>query len=236
MKTNRPLSFFTIPLFAVVATAVTQPAIGRPPAPFPPSSRPPAPFPPNGLSLGITPSYRDQERAWRDIRKAEETAYRVSFLATQASIARASDLTSLGNRLLSDARGLYEAGKYFQAAETARAAKNVHEAAQNLYEGQLGYVVGPRGEGVLTRSYYDAPYRVSEELYRADAIVAYYRSNDSTVSNLLRYAREFATPSTSPTASIPSASAPNLSIMTNNRAAIRVAKAAIHLVRAANGI
>jgi len=98
MKTNRPLLFFTIPLFAVVAAAVTQPAIGRPPAPFPP----------NGLSPGITPSYRDQERAWRDIRKAEETAYRVSFLATQASIARASDLTSLGNRLLSDARGLYE--------------------------------------------------------------------------------------------------------------------------------
>jgi len=232
VKTNRPLLFFTIPLFAVVAAAVTQPAIGRPPAPFPPSSRPPAPFPPNGLSPGIIPSYRDQERAWRDIRKAEETAYRLSFLATQASIARASDLTSLGNRLLSDARGLYEAGKYFQAAETALAAKNVHEAAQNLYEGQLGYVVGPRG---LTRSYYDALYRVSEELYRADAIVAYYRSNDSTVSNLLRYARELATPSTSPTASIPSASAPNLSIMTNNRAAIRLAKAATHLVRAANG-
>jgi len=232
MKTNRPLLFFTIPLFALVGAAVTQPAIGRPPEPFPPSSRPPAPFPPNGLSPGITPSYRDQERAWRDIRKAEETAYRLSFLATQASIARASDLTSLGNRLLSDARGLYEAGKYFQTAETARAAKNVHEAAQNLYEGKLGYVVGPRG---FTRSYYDAPYRVSEELYRADAIVAYYSSNDSTVSNLLRYAREFATPSTSPTASIPSASAPNLSIMTNNRAAIRVAKAAIHLVRAANG-
>jgi len=222
MKTNRPLSFFTIPLFAVVAAAVTQPAIGRPPAPFPPNGRPLAPF----------PRYRDQERAWRDIRKAEETAYRLSFLATQASIARASDLTSLGNRLLSDARGLYEAGKYFQAAETALAAKNVYEAAQNLYEGQLGYVVGPRG---LTRSYYDAPYRVSEELYRADAIVAYYSSNDSTVSNLLRYARELATPSTSPTASILSASAPNLSIMTNNRAAIRLAKAATHLVRAANG-
>lgn len=225
MKTKRPLLFFTIPLFAVVAAAVTQPAIGRP-------SRPPAPFPPNGLSLGIIPSYRDQARAWRDIRKAEETAYRLSFLATQASIARASDLTSLGNRLLSDARGLYEAGKYFQAAETALATKNVHEAAQNLYEGKLGYVVGPRG---LTRSYYDAPYRVSEELSRAGAIVAYYRSNDSTVSNLLRYARELATPSTSPTASIPSASAPNLSIMTNNRAAIRLAKAATHLVRAANG-
>ena len=144
-------------------------------------------------------------------------------------------MTSLGNRLLSDARGLYEAGRYFQATETALAANNVYEAAQNLYEGQLGYVLGPRGEGVLTRSYYDAPYRVSEELYRADSIMAYYRSNDSTVSNLLRYARELATPSTSPTASIPSASAPNLSIMTNNRAAIRLAKAAIHLVRAANG-
>jgi len=221
--------------FAVVGKAVTQPVPPRrPPAPL---STTPAP-----RTLRTAPVPRlerrgaqDMERAWRDIRKAEEEAYQVSYLSTELSSAKASELTSLGDRLLNNARTNYEAGNYFQAAETARAAKDVYEAAETLYEGELGYVVGSRGAKAPSRSYYDAPYRVTEELSRAEAEMAYYGFNDSTAIDLLRRARELATPAELPTASIQPASAGNFAVLTNNRAAIHLAKAATHLMRAARG-
>lgn len=240
MKTHRMSRFFlgtvliiTMPL-AIANKAITQPA--PPERSITPSIDPPQSVTPRvaPVRTPVQQSDRDMERAWRDIVKAEEEAYQVSALATELASAEASDLASLADRLLSDARANYESGNYFQAAETALAAKDTYEAAETLYEGELGYVLGQHGAEGPSRSYYDAPYRIAEELSRAEAEAAYYQSNDSTAIDLLRRARELARPADLATSTQPVAVS-DFTSLTNNRAAIHLAKAATHLMQAERG-
>lgn len=240
MKIHRMSRFFlgaalmiTMPL-VIANKAITQPT--PPERSIPPSINPPRPVAPrvDSVRTPVQQSDRDMERAWRDIAKAEEEAYQVSALAAKLSSAETRDLASLADRLLNEARANYEFGNYFQAAETALAAKDTYEAVETLYEGELGYVLGRRGAEGPSRSYYDAPYRITEELSRAEAEAAYYQSNDSTAIDLLRQARELARPADLATSTQPVAVS-DFTSLTNNRAAIHLAKAATHLMRSERG-
>jgi hypothetical protein len=157
----------------------------------------------------------------------------VAYLATLADSAQGRELTPTAERLLSQARSQYESGQYFQAAEMAKAAKDTYEAIKTLYEGALGYKIGPHGPEYASRSYLEAPFRVEPELAQAEAEISYYGGSNSTATDLLRRARALARPAT--TASAQSVAGQDFANLAQNRAAIHLAKAATRVMRADRG-
>lgn len=236
MKPHFPSpSFLGTALVLVLPLTIASEAIARPKrlGQLPPVS--PAPRNLVPISPLDRQGTHELRRAVRELQKAERGAYEVNYLAGTLDSAEARASKSLGDRLLNQARTAHEAGEYFRAAETALAAKNLYEAAETLYEGQLGYVSSARGPKPPSPSYYEAPYRVAQELARAEAEAAYYRSNNGTVSDLLRQARELASPVTARTVSTQFTGVNDFTRLTNNRAAIHLAKAAKHLMRVERG-
>lgn len=178
---------------------------------------------------------RQVRRAERDFQRARERAFSVQFLAQQTTSSEAEEVTTIAQSILEQAEASYRAGRFFEAEKEAKAARAIYEAAENLYESELGYVISssgrPRGP---SRSYFDAPYRAQERIARAEAELSFYQQNDPQVSALIDRARALAevpdavTPVQNPTTA-------DLAYLARNRAAYQLARGAVHLMEAARG-
>jgi hypothetical protein len=213
-----------VPLSVTMVMAQNRPP-APPERPAPGELRPARPLPPG--------RYDNGERAYREIGKAREEAFRVEQLAQQVSSSEAVETTAIAQTLLSQAESAYSAGQYFVAEETARAAKNTYEAAETLYEAELGYVVDHRGPRQPSGSYFNAPYEAPERIARAEAELSYYQASDPIVSELLNQARELV--GTSSSYQEVQVSNADFAYLAENRAAKHLAEAAIHLMRAERG-
>ncbi|MCJ2541525.1 hypothetical protein [Thermostichus vulcanus] len=175
---------------------------------------------------------RTAERSLRDIHKATEEAFRVERLAAQVSNRLATELTDEGYAALEAARTAQAAGEFFRARELAKAAKALFEAAETLYEGELGYKVGRYGQPEPpSRSYFDAPFRAQERLFRAQAELNF--SGDAVnpvASRLVEQAQQLATANPSEVNFTT-----DFRILAEHRAAYEMAKAATHLLAAERG-
>ncbi|MEN9214942.1 MAG: hypothetical protein Q6K12_06890, partial [Gloeomargarita sp. DG_1_6_bins_138] len=109
--------------------------------------------------------------------------------------------------------------------ETAKAAARVYEAARNLGEARSG-------QAYLSRSYYDAPFRVSRELSRTQAEMAYLGRENATARELFNRAQQLAQPAS---LTDPAPTTPNIANLATNRAAVQLLKASRHLLRAEQG-
>ncbi|WAL62322.1 hypothetical protein [Thermocoleostomius sinensis] len=176
---------------------------------------------------------RQAEKANREIRKAQEKAFSVQFLADQISSPDGADVAMIAADILQQAEASYRSGQFFRAEREAKAAKDTYEAASSLYEAELGYVMGRRGPSGPSRSYYEAPYRAQERIARAQAEMEYYRSNSPMVSNLIQRAIDLASSTTQ--AQAQPISAYNFSELARSRAADHLARAAVHLMEADRG-
>lgn len=209
------------------------PPSARPLPPRPGMSIPPAPssmkVAPSAPDSRVYPEHRLVEKARHELAKAREEGYRVEYLARQVTSSKASELVPISQRILKHAESSYNAGRYFEAVERAKAAKDLYEAAETLYEGELGYVVGPRGPSDPSRSYFEAPYKAQELLTRAEAEMSYYRSTDSSISELIARAKTLVGSVT------PVSNSSDFVYLAQNRAAEHVVKAAMHLMAAERG-
>ena len=165
-------------------------------------------------------SRHDVEKAFRDLAKAQ-------YEGTQAKAVTAADanLVSLGDRLLAAAQEWQQRGDSYRARETAKAAARVYEAARNLGEARSG-------QAYLSRSYYDAPFRVSRELSRTQAEMAYLGRENATARELFNRAQQLAQPAS---LTAPAPTTPNIANLATNRAAVQLLKASRHLLRAEQG-
>ncbi|MEN9229343.1 MAG: hypothetical protein Q6L68_00430 [Thermostichus sp. DG02_5_bins_236] len=182
----------------------------------------------------FTPGFdsRTAERSLRDIHKATEEAFRVERLAAQVNNSLASELTSEGYTTLEAARTAHAAGNVFQARELAKAAKALFEAAETLYEGELGYKVGRYGQPEApSRSYFDAPFRVQERLFRAQAELNFSRDG---VNPLAKQLVEQAQGLVSLNPAEVSFNT-DFRVLAEHRAAYEMTKAATHLLAAERG-
>lgn len=227
-------------LVAVSGLSAAAPAMTQPsPRPAPPErSAPPAgkPTPPTPGTAAPIPAtradgeYRQVERAGRDIARAREDSYRITYLSRQVSSQRGNELLPLAQRILERAESNFRGNQYFEASEQAKAAAALYEAAETLYEGELGYVIGKKGPTGPSRSYVEAPQRAQERIARAEAEIQYYRSNDSTVQQLVDRAKALVSSAT-PAA----ANTVDFAYLAQNRAADRIVRAAMHLIAAERG-
>jgi hypothetical protein len=223
-------------LSAIAAPGITQPRQKpRPTAPAAPAQ--PGVVLPSGRGSSAGSEYRQVERAGRDIARAREDSYRVSYLARQVSSSQANELLPIAQRIMERAESNFRGGQYFEASEQAKAAAALYDAAENLYEGELGYVIGKKGPTGPSRSYVEAPQRAQERIARAEAEIQYYRSNDTTVQQLVDRAKSLvaATPVASASAATPAVGTYNFAYLAQNRAADRVLRAAMHLIAAERG-
>ncbi len=163
---------------------------------------------------------RDAEKAVRDLSKA-----RYEGMRAKSTPNADGNLLSLGDRLLATAQSLEKGGNYFKAKETAKAAARVYEAARNLGEARSG-------QALLSRSYYDAPFKVERERSRTQAEIAYFGKENATVRQLFNRAQQLAQ---SARLAEPVSSAPNVAALATNRAAVQLFKASRHLMRAELG-
>ncbi|OKH29150.1 hypothetical protein [Chroogloeocystis siderophila] len=193
---------------------------------------------PSGRGSQASLEYRQVERAGRDIARAREDSYRVSYLARQVSSSQANELLPIAQQIMERAESNFRGGQYFEASEQAKAAAAIYDAAENLYEGELGYVVGKKGPSGPSRSYIEAPQRAQERIARTEAEIQYYRSNDNTVRQLLDRAKMLVANAATPAANasaIPVTNTYNFAYLAQNRAADRLLRAAMHLIAAERG-
>jgi len=174
---------------------------------------------------------KELEKARREINKAREEAFFVNTLSQQVQSSQMNDLGNLAQKLLNSATQYYQSGDYFKARSMAKASKDIYKAVQSLQQREIGYVATTSRRG-LSKSYFEAPYKVTQELSKTEAEMNYYRSNNSTVANLLNQARSLAQPASSMEAV---SSLNNLEYLANNRAAVYLAKAARHLMKVERG-
>lgn len=239
---------FTVPLalglgsLSISATSQPRPNPatpnpGRPARPVSPGAYPPPP--PDGLRppaprtepYSRNSDQRQMDRAVRDLERAADKAAQVNDWVSQNRSERSVLLIRYAQQFLDEAQSAYNANDYFRSAELAKASDNLYEAAKNQLEADLGYVVDRYGAAQPSRSYYEAPYKVSEELERTEAEAEYYQSNDRTVAELMDQSRSLANPLT-PASTV---SNPDFANLANNRAAIHIARAARHLIAVDRG-
>ena len=178
---------------------------------------------------------RQVRRAERDLQRARERAFSVQFLAQQTTASEAEEVTTIAQSILERAESNYQAGQFFEAEKEAKAARAIYEAAENLYESELGYVISSSGRlRGPSRSYFDAPYRAQERIARAEAELSFYQQNDPQVSELMNRARALAEAPGSVTP-VQNPAATDLAYLARNRAAYQLAKGAVHLMEAARG-
>jgi len=219
------LLVIAVPMAAVAKPATQASDSWR--AQVPPAGRP---IPPVGQRNAQRP-----EKAEREISKAREEALSVQVLARQASSSAAREATSVAQQILQQAQSSYSAGRFFAAEKEAKAAKSLYEAAETLYEGELGYVTSSSGRPKPpSRSYSEAPFKAQERIARAEAEMNYYRANDSRVANLINRAKQLAGSSTQ-VASVQNPNSVDFAYLTSNRAAEHYARAALHLMEAQRG-
>lgn len=139
---------------------------------------PGAPIPPGPPMQGPMPGqagymYKDAERASREL-------YRLQYELSYAQGPR----NALAQRLYQEAQRDYQAQRFFVAKERAKAAREILEA-QRLEAGVAP--IGHKGRpGKVSDS---APYRAQEKIARVEAKLAYYRTNNPLVRQLLEEAR-----------------------------------------------
>lgn len=168
-------------------------------------------------------------KAARDLQRAQEKAFSIQYLASQANSEPAAEFVRLAQQTLNQAERSYQAGQFFAAEKQAKAANSLYKAAETLYEGQLGYAVGRRGSKKASKRWYEAPYRAQERIARVEAAIAYYQVNPATATKLLQQARQL-------TQSAQNLTPDNLASLANYRAAEHLANAALHLVEAQRGL
>ncbi|QZZ21891.1 hypothetical protein J5X98_05525 [Leptothermofonsia sichuanensis E412] len=166
-------------------------------------------------------------KAARDLQRAQEKAFSIQYLASQANSEPAADFVRLAQQTLNQAERSYQAGQFFAAEKQAKAANALYKAAETLYEGQLGYAIGRHGSKKASKRWYEAPYRAQERIARVEAAIAYYQVNPATATKLLQQARQL-------TQSAQNA-AP-LASLANYRASEHLANAALHLIEAQRGL
>jgi hypothetical protein len=146
--------------------ALAQPAPPRQPAPPPPTFQPAPPPPAAGYG------YREVERAWKELSRLQ---YELPYAQGRWA--------DLARQIADSAQRDYQAGRHFQAAERAKAARKILEA------GRLESGLFPAFSRGPAKKLYEAPYRASERISRVEMEVNYYRINNPLVSRLLREAR-----------------------------------------------
>jgi hypothetical protein len=210
------------------------------PLPQPSGVVPAPPAPPAHLEGQRPTPYGDArqfEKAERELRKAREEAFAVQYLAEhlaeQVSSADAVAVATIAADILQQAEASYAAGQFFQADKQAKAAKDTYEAAETLYEAELGYAVGREGPRGPSRSYYDAPDRAQERIARAQAELDYYQGSSPIVADLMQQATALARSTTQ--AQVRPVGTDNFGDLARSRAAEHLAKAAIHLMEAERG-
>lgn len=176
-------------------------------------------------------SSKELEKAGKEIIKAREEAFFVANLSQQVQSSQINNLNNLAQRLLNSATESYQNGNYFQARHQAKASKDTYKAIQSLQQAEIGYAV-TSGRGGLSKSYFEAPYKVTEELAKAEAEATYYRSSNDSVRSLLSQARNLAQPASS---AQPVANTDNFKYLAQNRAAVYLAKAARDLMKVERG-
>lgn len=117
--------------------------------------------------------YRDAERASRELNRLQ---YELSYAQ--------GPRTALARRLYQEAQRDYQAQRFFAGKERAKAARHILEA-QRLEAG----VAPMRPGGRPGRVSYSAPYRAQEKIARVEAELAYYRTKNPLVRQLLEEAK-----------------------------------------------
>lgn len=172
----------------------------------------PAPPPPPG-GPGMAPPPAAMPHGYREAEKAQREIARAQYLA---GIVGPGPLKGEADALLRRAQQEYQAQAYFRAKERAKAAAAIYEALRfQEVAPRQGTPFGPGG-----RKAYEAPYRAQEAIARAEYEASYYRVNQPLVGRLLTEAKGLL------------ASGSDLA---RAEAAHRLARAALHLIRAERG-
>lgn len=211
MKLNNRTKKWTASLGIITTSALTASMVS-------------AQVPSTHLNNPETRPLSQMDKAGRDISQAREESFSVDSLADQVSSQEAKDVTVTAQQVLKEAESSYKAGHYSKAEKQAKAAKALYEAAEVLYEAQLGE---PSGSKALNQNYYETPYKAQESIYRAQVARDYYQVKNDRVALLISQAQELVGHTSS-----------DFAQLAKNQAAEHLAKAAIYLIEAgrSNGL
>ena len=172
---------------------------------------PGAPTPP-----GPSPMPGQDGYMYRKAEKASKKLYRLQYELSYSQGPR----SALAQRLYQEAQRDYQIQRFFAAKERAKAAREILEA-QRLEAG-----LAPMGsKGWPGKVSYSAFYRAQEKIARVEAELAYYRTNNPLVGQLLEEAKR----------ALAEVNPDDFRALLKGEAARKLADAAHHLIKADRG-